>query len=240
ARRPVFVHVALRDEGIRADDRRPEGGLEVVRRLEDVAAGAGADREALGRRRRPVGDERDVAEPGVDRRRRVETVRHERRAADRLRVDVVRPEVQMTRKGQHADRPDAAREERVDVVDAEAGVLERAARALRVDLEGGLVGGEARRVLVGADDGDLPPDAHRSSVTNWVSSRLNSSARSSGAWWPAWGSTSRRAFGISRASSSAHETGVTWSSAPATTSVGVVTRPRSGRPSNAWQASMSV
>jgi hypothetical protein len=46
---------------------------------------ARADREALRGRRRSVGDERHLAEPRRDRRRRVQAVRHERRAADRLR-----------------------------------------------------------------------------------------------------------------------------------------------------------
>src|SRR3989442_8881606 len=151
----------------------------------------------------------------------MKAVRHERRAADRLRIDVRRAQVQVAGEREHADRPDAAGEEAVHVLHPEARVLERAARALGVDLEGGLVGGEAGRVLVGTDHGGLPPDAHARLSANSTTRRLKASRCSRGAWCPACAITSSRAPAMPRASSSAQATGVTPSSAPATTSVGV-------------------
>src|SRR5207237_1979658 len=118
------------------------------------------------------------------------------------------------------DRPHAAGEEAVHVLLREPCVLERAARALGVELKGGLVGREAGRVLVGADHGGFPPDAHGSSAAKPATSRLNASACSSGAWWPACGITASRAPAMPRTSSSAHPSGVTWSSAAAAHSVG--------------------
>ena len=97
----------------------PNGRLEVIGRIAQPAA-ARADREALGRRRRAVGDQRHLAQSRRDRRRRVQAVRHERRAADGLRVEVARPQVQVLRQRQDADGPDAAGEEPVDVADRRA------------------------------------------------------------------------------------------------------------------------
>ena len=70
---------------------------------------AGADGEAFRRRRAAVGDQRDLAQPGGDRRGGVGDVRDERRAADRRRVEVARLQVEMLGHRQHADRSDAGR-----------------------------------------------------------------------------------------------------------------------------------
>src|SRR4029453_19548141 len=91
-------------------------------------------------------------------------------------------------------------EKAVVVLHVEPRVPERAARALGVELERGLVGREARRVLERADDGGAAPDAHRARLpANSRMSRLTASDCSSGAWWPACSRTARRAPGIARA-----------------------------------------
>ena len=76
-----------------------------------------------------------------------------------VQVADVQPEVV-----HHAQRSEPGRvtgaEIAVHVLQGEAGVGERAARALRMQLRGGLVGGLARRMLVGPDDAGLASNGH--------------------------------------------------------------------------------
>ena len=82
---------------------------------------------------------------------------------------------------EETDRPDAAREEPVDVADGEPGVGQCAARALGVDLERRHVRREPRRMLPRTDDRGLPPDGHGSAAAKSATSRLKRSACSRGA-----------------------------------------------------------
>ena len=122
-----LVHVALRAQRVGVQHRRAERRLELIGRIAGGEA-AGADGKAIRRRRAAVDDQRHLAEPGGDRRRGVQDVGDERRAADVGAVVEARLEVEVLGQRHDADRPDAGGEEAVDVGDRQAGVL-RARRA---------------------------------------------------------------------------------------------------------------
>src|SRR4030095_12674773 len=103
---------------------------------------------------------------------------------------------------QDADGPDAAGAYAVDAASGETGVREGAARALGLQLVGGLVGCETRRVLVHAGDRHPSPHAHAACPARSASSRWTASLCASGAWCPACASTSSLAPAMPRASSS--------------------------------------
>ena len=103
-----------------------------------------------------MGDERDVAEAGVDRRGGVLDVDDKGGAADGCAVGVrgLDAEVLGELEGGRPARGTGG-EDAVDLGEGDAGVLEGVAGGLGVKLEGGLVGDDADLVgLVGADDGD--------------------------------------------------------------------------------------
>ena len=114
-------------------------------------AAAGADREALRRRRRAVGDQRHLAQPGAR--------SPPRRAGSATRTTSRRSPASRGSTGRRfrcwasermpiGPTPLVKKPSTSPIV--EAGVGERAARALGVDLVRGLVGREARRMLVHA------------------------------------------------------------------------------------------
>ena len=165
--RSVHLHVPSSNEGIASHRGQSVGGFEGTRRIESHAP-AGSDRHGSGRGRAPVQDECDLAQSGVDGRRRVRDVGDEGRAADVRPVQVVGLQVQVLgeRDDPHGAHVHSGREEAVDVGDPKPCVLERPARGLRHDLPRCLVGRPACRVLVHPCDRDLTGEAHASSPRN--------------------------------------------------------------------------
>ena len=149
--RPVVMHVPLRDHRVRPYRRRPERNLVLVAWIATAAASAAAraDREPRRRRRRSINYDAHIAQPGMNRGGRMGRMRHERRPANRGRIDEVRRQVQVIAEADdpHPAHPDSGRAQPVDVLDRQAGVVERATHALRHYLEQAFVRRESRRML---------------------------------------------------------------------------------------------
>src|SRR5581483_5777098 len=105
-----------------------------------------------------VGDQRDVADAGVDRRHRVLDVGDERAAADLRPVDVARADAHVL--GGLGAHPEAGAEDGIDVVFFEPRIGERVPRRFGVERERGLPGELPVLVrLARADDRDAAAHA---------------------------------------------------------------------------------
>ena len=162
ARRAVLVHVAHRAHRVEVHGHRAVRHL--VRRIGKVDAAVAHLRAGAAFGVRPAGerDQRDVALSGRDGFRGVGDVHQIRAAAHVGGVDVAQlVEVHVVR---HAPDVGARRVTRtevaVDVVLGESRVLERAFRALRVELRDGFVGGLAQGMLESTGDVGFAFDGH--------------------------------------------------------------------------------
>ena len=128
ARRAELVHVARGGERV-AGDRQHRVVRVLVRRAVDAAARR-APRRA---RRRAVGDQRDLAQPGADRRAGVVDMGLERRAADVGRVGVARLDPSWTPRSSVASDsgPAANRPSTSDGASPQSSSAARAAWAIR-------------------------------------------------------------------------------------------------------------
>src|SRR5262245_14292404 len=87
-------------------------------------------------------------------------VRDERRATDVGRIVIARRQIEMLGQCHDADGSHAGGEERIDVLDRQSGIGERATRALGMDLIRGLVRRPAGGMLVHAGDHRIAESAH--------------------------------------------------------------------------------
>ena len=180
ARRPELVHVARRRQRVSA--RRQS---RVVRRYERVVA-TRRDQLAAGRTLRgAVGDHRDFAHPGFDRRLRMHHRAFEHRAAAVRRVLIPRRDPQVFAQRHHRRAALTGRGKyAVDVLQREPAIFERAADALGHQVDRRQPGCDVAEIGFGdADDRDrsaLRRSTHRHVWTSGSNTGYGASSALSG------------------------------------------------------------
>ncbi len=160
-----LVHVPLRDHRHRRD-RVDQPVWFLVRR-----PFGSADQFALvGALGAAVGDERDFAQAGLDRRGGMAEMADERRAADVGRIHEAGMQLELSREVHRRERVmRTGAEDAVDVGQRQPSVGNGAPRRLRHQPHRGPAFRHPGVELGGADDGRIPADAHAATTKKWAS-----------------------------------------------------------------------